>query len=190
MGFGIGGDYPLSAVISSEFAGVKMRGRMMTLVFSAQGWGQICAALVGYCTVLAFQHSIGSHHNLYTMASDDTVLLASLDRSWRIIVGLGCVPAALAFWSRLTIPETPRFTMDIERNVKQAADDIKRFLQTGKYVFDPDSVIVRVDAPRATRADFWGYFGKWENAKLLLGCAYAWFAIDVRSSPCFVLCGA
>lgn len=39
MGVGIGGDYPLSAVISSEFASTRIRGRMMTAVFAAQGWG-------------------------------------------------------------------------------------------------------------------------------------------------------
>ena len=39
MGVGIGGDYPLSAVISSEFASTKIRGRMMTAVFASQGWG-------------------------------------------------------------------------------------------------------------------------------------------------------
>jgi PHS family inorganic phosphate transporter-like MFS transporter len=40
MGIGIGGDYPLSAVISSEFASTRTRGRVMTAVFSFQGWGQ------------------------------------------------------------------------------------------------------------------------------------------------------
>ena len=39
MGVGIGGDYPLSAVISSEFAATKTRGRLMTAVFAFQGWG-------------------------------------------------------------------------------------------------------------------------------------------------------
>jgi MFS transporter, PHS family, inorganic phosphate transporter len=39
LGVGVGGDYPLSAVISSEFASTKIRGRMMTAVFAAQGWG-------------------------------------------------------------------------------------------------------------------------------------------------------
>lgn len=39
MGVGIGGDYPLSATISSEFASTRTRGRLMTAVFSAQGWG-------------------------------------------------------------------------------------------------------------------------------------------------------
>lgn len=39
MGIGIGGDYPLSAVISSEFASTHIRGRLMTAVFAFQGWG-------------------------------------------------------------------------------------------------------------------------------------------------------
>ena len=43
MGVGIGGDYPLSAVISSEFSSTHIRGRMMTAVFANQGWGQFCA---------------------------------------------------------------------------------------------------------------------------------------------------
>jgi len=42
MGVGIGGDYPLSAVISSEFAATRSRGRLMTAVFAAQGWGNFC----------------------------------------------------------------------------------------------------------------------------------------------------
>ena len=39
MGVGIGGDYPLSAVITSEFASTRSRGRLMTAVFASQGWG-------------------------------------------------------------------------------------------------------------------------------------------------------
>ena len=45
MGIGIGGDYPLSAVISSEFASTKIRGRMMTAVFANQGWGNFSKCL-------------------------------------------------------------------------------------------------------------------------------------------------
>ena len=39
MGVGIGGDYPLSATLTSEFSARKIRGRLMTAVFAAQGWG-------------------------------------------------------------------------------------------------------------------------------------------------------
>ena len=41
MGVGVGGDYPLSAVIASEFASKRNRGRLMTAVFANQGWGQL-----------------------------------------------------------------------------------------------------------------------------------------------------
>ena len=37
LGIGIGGDYPMSAVITAEFASTKYRGRMMAAVFSMQG---------------------------------------------------------------------------------------------------------------------------------------------------------
>lgn len=50
MGVGIGGDYPLSAVISSEFASTHIRGRLMTAVFASQGWGNfgMCPSTFGY----------------------------------------------------------------------------------------------------------------------------------------------
>jgi PHS family inorganic phosphate transporter-like MFS transporter len=69
--------------------------------------------------------------------------------------------------------------MDIERNVHQAADDITNVLTTGKFNVDPDAVVQRADAPRASRADFRAHFGKWENLKVLIGTSYSWFALDV-----------
>ena len=41
MGVGIGGDYPLSAVLTAEFSSTHIRGRLMTAVFANQGWGQL-----------------------------------------------------------------------------------------------------------------------------------------------------
>jgi MFS transporter, PHS family, inorganic phosphate transporter len=41
MGVGVAGDHPLSAVIASEFASTRSRGRLMTAVFTAQGWGNL-----------------------------------------------------------------------------------------------------------------------------------------------------
>lgn len=41
LGVGIGGDYPLSAIISSEFASTRIRGRMVTAVGWTQGWGNL-----------------------------------------------------------------------------------------------------------------------------------------------------
>ena len=102
-----------------------------------------------------------------------------MDYCWRLLIGLGCVPGAIALYFRLTIPETPRFTMDVERNVKQASQDVENFLTSGSYYVDPDAVIERVQAPKATRRDFTAYFSQWENLRLLIGTAYSWFALDI-----------
>jgi PHS family inorganic phosphate transporter-like MFS transporter len=170
MGVGVGGDYPLSAVISSEFAATRSRGRVMTAVFSFQGWGNLAAALVSLITVEAFKNHI---------INDPYNDLKHVDYCWRILIGLGCVPGVIALYFRLTIPETPRFTMDIERNVKQATEDIETVMATGGFYVDPDAAVQRVQAPKASRRDFFAHFGKWENGKVLLGTAYSWFALDI-----------
>jgi PHS family inorganic phosphate transporter-like MFS transporter len=48
MGVGIGGDYPLSAIITSEFATIRTRGRLMTAVFACQGWGNLCVSTCSF----------------------------------------------------------------------------------------------------------------------------------------------
>lgn len=89
----------------------------------------------------------------------------------------------VALYFRLTIPETPRFTMDIERNVDQAAQDIENVLTIGRHIEDDDAIVTqRVKAPRASRADFVAHFSQWKNGKVLLGTAYSWFALDVSRS--------
>jgi PHS family inorganic phosphate transporter-like MFS transporter len=170
MGIGIGGDYPLSAVISSEFSSARIRGRLMTAVFAAQGWGNFTAALVGFIIVAAFKNSV---------IHDPAATHKHIDFMWRLLIGLGCVPGCIALYFRLTIPETPRFTMDIERNVEQAALDIENVMAHGNSQVDPDAAITRVQAPKASRRDFLAYISKWENGKILLGTSYSWFALDI-----------
>lgn len=71
--------------------------------------------------------------------------------------------------------------MDIERNVKQASSDVDAFIASGDYVHDNDRthVVLKVEAPKASRRDFFAHFGKWENGKVLFGTAWSWFALDV-----------
>ncbi|TCD61653.1 Inorganic phosphate transporter pho84 [Steccherinum ochraceum] len=170
MGVGIGGDYPLSAVITSEFSSTHIRGRMMAAVFANQGWGQLSAAIVAIAVTKSYHSSI---------LNDDPVVHGSVDAMWRILIGLGCVPGVIALYFRLTIPETPRFTMDIERNVNQATQDVDNFLTTGSYYVDPDARIEKVQAPKATWSDFRKYYSEWKNLKLLIGTSYSWFALDI-----------
>lgn len=113
------------------------------------------------------------------MLDDTSELLKDVDQIWRIIIGLGCVPGAIALYFRLTIPETPRFTMDIERNVQKATQDVDAFLTPVNYTVDPEVAFQRLSARTASKQDFQSYFSKWENLKVLLGTSYSWFALDV-----------
>lgn len=174
MGMGIGGDYPLSAVITSEFAARRIRGRMMTAVFSAQGWGNLASAIVSIIAVTAFKNGI---------LTESVTNLTSIDKCWRTVIGVGCVPATIALYFRLTIPETPRYTMDIERNVKQASQDVDTYLTSGTYVVDPINNHERADLPQASWADFIKYFSKWENGKVLFGTSYTWYVYPAQL-PC------
>ncbi|BGP48482.1 hypothetical protein JCM10450v2_004358 [Rhodotorula kratochvilovae] len=171
MGIGIGGDYPLSATITSEFAATRIRGRMMTATFWSQGWGQLAAAIVAVVSLSAFKKQI---------LNDPVDDARHLDFVWRLVIGLGAVPGAVALYFRLTLPETPRFTMDVERNIKQAATDVDAFLQTGAYVQDNTPATVQtLDVPKASWKDFIHHFGQWKHGKVLFGAAYSWFALDV-----------
>jgi MFS transporter, PHS family, inorganic phosphate transporter len=46
LGVGIGGDYPVSAILMSEFAGKKSRGMMVSLVFAMQAAGLVVGPLL------------------------------------------------------------------------------------------------------------------------------------------------
>jgi hypothetical protein len=104
-----------------------------------------------------------------------------------------------AWWpstSGSPFPKNPHFAVDVERNVRQATDDIENVISSGSYYVDPDAAIQRVQAPKASRRGFLAHFSKWENFKILFGAAYSWFALDVSrfvmfSQGCFLdMCGS
>ena len=107
LGIGIGGDYPVSATIMSEYASRRHRGRMVSLVFSMQGLGLVIGPLVA---IALLRSGI------------------SQDFAWRIMLALGAVPALAVFWLRRRIRETPRFLLaELEaREARQQAASSRR----------------------------------------------------------------
>ena len=77
LGIGIGGDYPNSSVLVSEFATVKWRGGMMAAMFAAQGFGSFFAAFVAFIAVKGFASSL-------RVAICDADCRLALDKAWRI----------------------------------------------------------------------------------------------------------
>jgi len=104
LGFGIGGDYPVSATIMSEYASKKNRGRMVSLVFSMQGAGLIVGPLLAIAL-------------LSTGMNEDYV--------WRILLAFGAIPALAVFWLRRQIKETPRFVL-AQMEARETEEKAKR----------------------------------------------------------------
>ncbi|CAG5184029.1 uncharacterized protein ALTATR162_LOCUS10874 [Alternaria atra] len=116
MGIGIGADYPLSAVITAEFAPRKHRARMLSWVFFAQPVGQLLANVLSLAAVEAYKPWV--EKNAQSCRPDDLECFRAIDRLWRLVVGIGIVPALIALVFRFTIPESPRYTLDILQNTK------------------------------------------------------------------------
>ncbi|KAG6475013.1 inorganic phosphate transporter 1-1-like [Zingiber officinale] len=125
LGFGIGGDYPLSATIMSEYANKKTRGAFIAAVFSMQGFGILVGGIVSLIVT-------SSYNNKYPRPPYEVDPVGSLpaqaDYVWRIILMLGAVPAAITYYWRMKMPETARYTALIEKNAKKAAADMSKVL--------------------------------------------------------------
>ncbi|KAF9952122.1 Inorganic phosphate transporter pho84 [Mortierella alpina] len=170
VGVGIGGDYPLSAVITSEFATTNRRGAMMAAVFAMQGFGYLTTGIVAIILLAAFKDMIIANPQ-------------NLDYVWRILIGFGCLPALVAVYFRLTIPETPRYVLDIENNVNKAERDVATVLKENRNHLqsddDSEPVVSNPTIAKGSFSDFCAYFSKWQNFKVLFGTSMAWFALDV-----------
>jgi PHS family inorganic phosphate transporter-like MFS transporter len=107
---------------------------------------------------------------------------------WRVLIGFGAVPACIALYYRLTIPETPRYTFDVARDIEKANDDVGAYM-AGKASGDAVDEVARAQGriagdevlviPKASFRDFFSYYTKWQNGKVLLGTAGSWFLLDV-----------
>lgn len=155
LGLGIGGDYPVSAVLMSEYSNRHDRGRLVGMVFSMQALGLIVGPLVALVLIAS-----GVGHEL----------------TWRLLLGFGAIPAAGVVYLRSKIPESPRFRAEVEGATAAAASDLGNF--TG-VALDP----VDLDAgepnghPRPLMT-----FGRFLRHRrmlvLVLATAGSWFLFD------------
>jgi PHS family inorganic phosphate transporter-like MFS transporter len=102
---GIGGEYPLSATVSSEgTVDAKNRGRNVALVFSAQGWGSIVSPLLVLILLEIIPRSTPN----------------DLEIVWRIALGFGAIPCAATLYHRyLLFLEHRDHAKKVDQSVKQ-----------------------------------------------------------------------
>jgi MFS family permease len=151
LGLGIGGDYPVSAVLMSEYANRNDRGRLVGLVFSMQALGLVVGPLVGLVLLAS-----GVGHEL----------------SWRLMLGLGALPAAAVVYLRAKMPESPRFQARVRGEARRAADELAVF---------SDGVVSRSTSPvtdGVRRLGLGEFLRSRSTLVLLLGTAGSWFLLD------------
>lgn len=172
LGFGIGGDYPLSATIMSEYANKTTRGAFIAAVFAMQGMGIIFAGLVSMIISKLFllkyeTMSFNDNHVLSTQPEADFI--------WRIVLMLGALPALLTYYWRMKMPETGRYTALIEGNAKQAAADMGRVLEIDIQE-DADKV---ADFKAANEYSLWSKEFFRRHGLHLIGTTSTWFLLDI-----------
>jgi MFS family permease len=150
LGLGIGGDYPVSAVLMSEYSNRTDRGRLVGLVFSMQALGLIVGPLVALLLI-----GSGVGHEL----------------TWRLLLGLGAVPAAAVVWLRAKMPESPRFQARVRGEAGKAASELAAF---------SDGVVAHHDkvADGVHRMTLRRFLTDRRMLMMLLGTAGSWFLLD------------
>jgi len=149
LGFGVGGDYPVSAVLMSEYANRKDRGALVGMVFSTQALGLIVGPLIALALLGAG---------------------AGNDIAWRIMLAIGAVPAAAVVYLRRKMPESPRYQAQVQGRHEQAVADLHQF-SDGSVLADPTPAIRHQMGLRAFLTN-----RRW--LVMLAGTAGCWFLLD------------
>jgi PHS family inorganic phosphate transporter-like MFS transporter len=168
VGYGVGGDYATSAVITAEYSNRKSRGRLVGSVFAMQGLGLLAGPAIASIFL-----GVGVPNGI----------------AWRLMLGLGAIPAASVIYLRRKIRETPRYTMSVQGDMSATATTVAWVTgepttvdnaPAGELESHADSV-----APSALPVT--GAGGETRRARLtskpyllrLIGTAGSWFLLDV-----------
>lgn len=151
VGFGIGGDYPSSAVVVSEHSGDDNRGFFVLLVFAMQAVGLIVGPLL----------AVG----LLSLHIDHHIV-------WRVLLGIGAIPAASVFYLRRMIRESRHYLKAQETPAVEVSRVVSHL---SGY---KDSIAVRLKGEKKGQFKHHSMFSRrwW---KLLLATAGSWFLLDV-----------
>lgn len=174
LGFGIGGDYPLSATIMSEYANKKTRGAFIAAVFAMQGFGILAGGI--FAIIISSAFKAGFDAPSYEVDPIRSTV-PQADYVWRIIVMVGALPAALTYYWRMKMPETARYTALVAKNAKQAATDMSRVLQV-----DLEAEEQKVEQLTEDKSNQFGLFTKkflHRHGLHLLGTTTTWFLLDI-----------
>ncbi len=102
---------------------------MLAAVFFFQPLGQLIAVLMAFAATAGFRFYISSIPtsvppdmacSVFATDAAGVDCARTVDRMWRLVAGLGAVPAAVAMVFRLTIPESVYYILDIKNDSNEA----------------------------------------------------------------------
>ncbi|KAL6847427.1 hypothetical protein ACP4OV_023280 [Aristida adscensionis] len=165
LGVGIGGDYPLSATIMSEYSNKRRRGAFMAAIFAMQGFGILAAGLVTMIVSAPLRNK--------------SPCSKTYDYIWRIVLMFGAIPAALTFYKRMKMPETARFTALIAHDTNKATSDMSSVLNLHMVSEDDEAVNGGLAAGQEEK---YGLFSKEflrRHGIHLVGTTACWLLVDI-----------
>jgi MFS transporter, PHS family, inorganic phosphate transporter len=163
LGVGVGGDYPVSAVMVSEYANRRDRGKLVGMVFGTQALGLIIGPLIALAL-------LGSG------AGDDVV--------WRVLLGLGALPAGAVIYLRCRMPESPRYQAQVQGQAAKAAAIVPGAVAESTAVADRTAAADRTTpttgpAPAGRpQAGLRAFLANRRWLVMLAGTAGCWFLLD------------
>lgn len=127
---------------------------MVATVFFMQPIGALIANVVTVATVAALQNSL-------PLGSTTTDCLGecrdAVDNMWRWIVGLGAIFPAFTILLRWWIPESPRYTLEVEKDPNTAQHDVHQYYKPSSGVLE---LTDRLDGPSTVPIAFSGFDNK------------------------------
>ncbi|CAM6119392.1 unnamed protein product [Calypogeia fissa] len=172
LGFGVGGDYPLSATLMSEYSNTRTRGAFVAAVFAMQGLGLFCAAAVTLSLSAIFKAVLDSP------AQNVNNTPPEADYLWRTVFMLGAIPAAATYYYRMRMPETARYTALVLGNEAKAMEDMEDVLTLRLENGQPNLNHNNGAENRQNFGLFSREFAK-RHGRELLGVTVCWFMVDV-----------
>lgn len=150
LGLAIGGDYPVSAVLMSEYSNRQDRGKLVGLVFSMQALGLIVGPLVAMALLAGG---------------------VSNDLTWRLLLAFGAIPAAAVVYLRSKMPESPRYEARVNGSSAEVIAQVERY-SDGAIKASP--TLQEKTASIGLRA----FLTNRRMLRLVIGTAGAWFLFD------------
>ncbi|ORX35290.1 major facilitator superfamily domain-containing protein [Kockovaella imperatae] len=145
-GFGIGGDYPMSSSLAAEKTIFGSRAKLILTVFACIGCGGISASIVNTILLRAGRQSIEEN-------------IDHLQWVWRILLGVGIVPALLTLYARLTMRESGPY---------------EKYVATETGLRGPNKRGLKEQFE-----DFRVYFRQPKHARVLFAVSAVWFLFDI-----------